>query len=236
MNSSLLEIKDLTYKKNLRTILTNVNLNIGHGKIVALLGENGAGKTTLIRLISGIAKNYKGEISINGKSNEVWRKSQVSVTDALNGFNDSTKIAEIEYFYQKIYSDFNDQQFKELREFMKLNNDMKLRQLSKGMREKLEIALTLSRKVPLYLLDEPFSGIDPMARKRIINSILLWKDPEATMIISDHFVNEINTILDEVIVIKDNTIASHIGADDIRAKGLSIEQYYESMYEDGGAE
>ncbi|WP_297820494.1 ABC transporter ATP-binding protein [uncultured Lactobacillus sp.] len=236
MNNSLLEIKNLTYKKNLRTILNDINLNVGYGKIVALLGENGAGKTTLIRIISGIAKNYRGNVAVNGQQDEEARKSQVSITDALKGFNESTKIDEIEFFYEKIYPDFDDHQFKELREFMKLSGDMKLRQLSKGMREKLEIALTLSRKVPLYLLDEPFSGIDPLARKRIINSILLWKDPKATMIISDHFVNEITTILDEVIVVKDKTIASHIAADDIRANGQSIEQYYESMYEDGGAE
>lgn len=236
MNNSLLEVQDLNYKKNLQTILQDVNLTVNSGKIVALLGENGAGKTTLIRIISGIAKNYKGTVAVNGMQKEVERKSQVSVTDALKGFSDSTKIDEIESFYEKIYSDFDNDQFKELREFMKLNGQMKLRQLSKGMREKLEIALTLSRKVPLYLLDEPFSGIDPMARKRIINSILLWKDPEATMIISDHFVNEISTILDEVIIIKDKTIASYIAADDIRAKGQSIEEYYESLYEDGGAE
>lgn len=236
MNNSLLEVQDLNYKKNLQTILQDVNLTVNSGKIVALLGENGAGKTTLIRIISGIAKNYKGTVAVNGMQKEVERKSQVSVTDALKGFSDSTKIDEIESFYEKIYSDFDNDQFKELREFMKLNGEMKLRQLSKGMREKLEIALTLSRKVPLYLLDEPFSGIDPMARKRIINSILLWKDPEATMIISDHFVNEISTILDEVIIIKDKTIASYIAADDIRTKGQSIEEYYESLYEDGGAE
>ena len=119
---------------------------------------------------------------------------------------------------------------------MKLNNEMKLGQLSRGMREKLEIAVTLSREAKLYLLDEPFSGIDPMARKRIINSILLWKSPDSTIVISDHFVNEITTILDEVVIVKDKKIASHLSADDIRAKGHSIEEYYESLYADEGAE
>ena len=158
------------------------------------------------------------------------------MTDNLKGLSDSTKIEEVEEFYQKLFSDFDSSKFEQLRSFMKLSNDMKLGQLSRGMREKLEIAVTLSREAKLYLLDEPFSGIDPMARKRIINSILLWKNPDSTIIISDHFVNEITTILDEVVIVKDKKIASHLSADDIRAHGKSIEEYYESLYADEGAE
>lgn len=232
----LLNVKDLNYKKNHRTILENVSLQVETGKIIALLGENGAGKTTLMRIISGIAKNYKGVVEVDGNQDEVKRKAVVAMTDALNGFGDSTTIGEVNQFYQRLYLDYDPEEFKKLRDFMKLNEDMKLGQLSRGMREKLEIALTLSRKAKLFLLDEPFAGIDPMARKRIINSILLWKDEEATIIISDHFVNEIATLLDEIIVIKDKTVVSHVSADDIRAKGQSVEQYYESLYEDEGAE
>ncbi|MBP2057065.1 ABC-2 type transport system ATP-binding protein [Lactobacillus colini] len=230
--SDLLEIKDLTYRKNLRVILDNVNLNIESGKIIALLGENGAGKTTLMRIITGIAKHYKGSVAVAGKEKEAERKSALSMTDSLKGFSDSVTIGWVRDFYNKIYSDFDKEQFEELLKFMKLNYDMKLGQISRGMREKLVIALTLSRKVKLYLLDEPFSGIDPMSRKRIINSILLWKDEDSTLIISDHFVNEISSILDEVIIVKDKTIASHISADEIREQGKSIEQYYEDFYQD----
>lgn len=234
--TELLTIKDLTYRKNHHLILNKVNLHVKKGKIIALLGENGAGKTTLMRLIVGIAKNYQGEIKVNGQSKEVARKAQVSMTDALQGFGDNTKLQEIKEFYQSLFSDFDVAQFTELRNFMKLNDEMKLGELSRGMREKLEIALTLARRAPLYLLDEPFAGIDPLARKRIINSILLWKDPEATLIISDHFVNEIATILDEVVVVKDQTAVSHVSADDIRSHGQSIEEYYENLYAEEGAE
>ena len=230
--NKLLEVKELTYRKNLKTILDNVNLDVDSGKIIALLGENGAGKTTLMRVIVGIAKHYQGEVLLNGDGSEAYRKANIAMTDNLKGLSDSTKIGEVEEFYQKLFSDFDEQ----LRSFMKLSNDMKLGQLSRGMREKLEIAVTLSREAKLYLLDEPFSGIDPMARKRIINSILLWKNPDSTIIISDHFVNEITTILDEVVIVKDKKIASHLSADDIRAHGKSIEEYYESLYADEGAE
>src|SRR5699024_605266 len=234
--NKLLEVKELTYRKNLKNILDNVNLDVDSGKIIALLGENGAGKTTLMRVIVGIAKHYQGEVLLNGDGSEVYRKANIAMTDNLKGLSDSTKIGEVEEFYQKLFSDFDSSKFEQLRSFMKLSNDMKLGQLSRGMREKLEIAVTLSRETKLYLLDEPFSGIDPMARKRIINSILLWKNPDSTIIISDHFVNEITTILDEVVIVKDKKIASHLSADDIRAHGKSIEEYYESLYADEGAE
>ena len=202
------------------------------GKIIALLGENGAGKTTLMRIIAGVAKNYKGTISLEGATKEADRKARLSFTDGLTGFSDSTKIKDIVNFYINIFEDFDADQFDQLREFMKLDLDMKLSQLSRGMREKLIIALTFSRKVDLYLLDEPFGGIDAMARKKIINSIILWKAEDATILISDHFVNEIATLLDEVVVIKDRTIFAHESAEEIRSNHESIEEYYEGLYED----
>lgn len=230
--SNLLTVKDLTYKKNQKVILQDVNLTLTTGKIIALLGENGAGKTTLMRIIAGVAKNYRGEIELAGFTKEAERKAKLAFTDNLSGFSDSTKISEIAQFYQIIFADFDINQFEQLREFMKLSLDMKLSQLSRGMREKLVIALTFSRKVDLYLLDEPFGGIDAMSRKKIINSIILWKDPDATILISDHFVNEIAALLDEVVIIKDNIVLEHEAADKIRSKNKSIEEYYEGLYEE----
>ena len=230
--NNLLSVKDLSYKKNQKQILHDVNLNLEKGKIIALLGENGPGKTTLMRIIAGVAKNYKGTISLEGATKEADRKARLSFTDGLTGFSDSTKIKDIVNFYINIFEDFDADQFDQLREFMKLDLDMKLSQLSRGMREKLIIALTFSRKVDLYLLDEPFGGIDAMARKKIINSIILWKAEDATILISDHFVNEIATLLDEVVVIKDRTIFAHESAEEIRSNHESIEEYYEGLYED----
>ncbi|TSO26357.1 ABC transporter ATP-binding protein [Lactobacillus sp. LL6] len=228
----LLTIKNLTYKKNQRVILHDVDLSLSSGKIIALLGENGAGKTTLMRIIAGVAKNYKGTVDLAGSTNEAERKAKLSFTDGLTGFSDSTKISEIVKFYQNIFNDFDTNEFEQLREFMKLSLDMKLSQLSRGMREKLIIALTFARKADLYLLDEPFGGIDAMARKKIINSIILWKDPKATILISDHFVNEIATLLDEVVIVKNKTILEHKSADEIRSHHKSIEEYYEGLYEE----
>ncbi|ALJ23948.1 ABC transporter ATP-binding protein [Lactobacillus gallinarum] len=230
--NDLLTVKDLTYRKNQKTILKDANLNLSSGKIVALLGKNGAGKTTLMRIIAGVAKNYKGEVNLEGTTKETTRKAKLSFTDGLTGFSDSTKIKDVVKFYATIFQDFDENEFDELRKFMKLDNDMKLSQLSRGMREKLIIALTFARKADLYLLDEPFGGIDAMARKKIINSIILWKDEKATILISDHFVNEISSLLDEVVIVKDHIILEHKSADDIRQNHETIEEYYESFYVD----
>ena len=230
--SDLLQVKDLSYKKNQKMILKDVNLNLSSGKIVALLGENGAGKTTLMRIIAGVAKNYRGEVNLEGSTKEAERKAKLSFTDGLTGFSDSTKIKDVVKFYAIIFQDFDENEFTELRKFMKLDPEMKLSQLSRGMREKLIIALTFARKADLYLLDEPFGGIDAMARKKIINSIILWKEEKATILISDHFVNEISSLLDEVVVVKDHTFLEHKSADNNRQYHKSIVEYYESVYAD----
>ncbi len=228
---NVLEIKNLNYKKNQRTILSEINLSLKPGKIIALLGENGAGKTTLMRVIAGVAKNYRGLVNVSGEAKDFKRKAHLSFTESLNGFSGSLKIDQVINLYEHLYDDFDREQFEQLFKFMRLSKNQRLSQLSKGMREKLVIALTFSRKVDLYLLDEPFSGIDSMARKQIINSLIRWKDEKATVLISDHFVNEITAILDEVVVIKNKTILTHQSAEAIREKNESIEDFYESLYQ-----
>ncbi|MBC6360944.1 ABC transporter ATP-binding protein [Lactobacillus apis] len=231
--SNLLEIENLTYRKNLKVILKDINLNLKHGKIVALLGENGAGKTTLMRIIAGINKNFRGMVAIDGVQSVADRKRVISFSDSLSGFKESTKVAKIINFYEYLYDDFDKDKFKQLQKFMRLNENLRLSEMSKGMREKLIIALTFSRQAELYLLDEPFSGIDAMARKKIISSIILWKADEATILISDHFVNEIASMLDEVVVVKDKTIYCHKSTEEIRESNQSIEEFYENIYGEG---
>ena len=124
--NDLLAIKDVSYKKNQKQVLQDVNLNLAPGKIVALLGENGAGKTTLMRIIAGVAKNYKGEINLEGATKEAERKAKLSFTDGLTGFSDSTKIKEVVKFYATIFQDFDENEFDELRKFMKLDPEMQI--------------------------------------------------------------------------------------------------------------
>ncbi|GAW98119.1 ATP-binding cassette domain-containing protein [Secundilactobacillus mixtipabuli] len=229
--TTTLKIENLTYRRNLKKILTDVSLTLSGDKIVGLLGENGAGKTTLMRLIAGVAKNAKGMVSVNEETALPTRKRLISFSNPLGGLSASLKITEVKSFCQRVYPDFDEQKYDQMSSFLNLDESQRLSALSKGTREKLVISLTLARQASVYLLDEPFSGIDSMSRKKIINSIIQWKPADSLMIISDHYVSEIAPILDEIVVIKDNTVAVHKAADAIREEsGQSIEDYYESLY------
>lgn len=231
--SEILKIENLNYSHRLKKILQDVNLTLQSGKIVGLLGENGAGKTTLMRVITGVA-HATGDITVAGETEVAARKSHVSYMDHLGAFSLGTHLDRIVKFYQTVYADFDIERFNELAEFLNIDTSLKLSALSKGNKEKFVIALTLSRQVELYLLDEPFDGIDSMSRKDIINSIIKWKPETATIVISDHYVSEISSLLDEIVVIKDETVNCHLDADNIREdKGMDIEDFYESLYERG---
>jgi len=230
--TDLVKIKNLNYKKNSKTILKNVTLNLNSGKIVGLLGENGAGKTTLMRLIVGINSLPEGVITVGGAVKKAAIKQNVSMTDQLAGFGKNVKIGDIVRFYENVYPDFSEPKYMEISEFLGLEEGKRLSSLSTGTRGKLVIALTLARETKLYLLDEPLSGIDSMSRKKIISSIIRWKSDDSTIIISDHYVTEVASLLDDVVIIKDQTIYQVSSVEEIQEKyHLGIEDYYEQFYE-----
>lgn len=230
--SNLLKIENLNYKKNNKAILKDVNLQLDGGKIVGLLGENGAGKTTLMRLIAGVNSLPEGVITVNGATKKCDIKLNVSLSDQLGGFGRNIKIGDVVRFYQNVYPDFSEPKYIDIAQFLELNESKRLSALSTGTKGKLIIALALARKTKLYLLDEPLSGIDSMSRKKIISSIIRWKDDDSTIIISDHYVTEIASLLDDVIIIKDQTIYQVSSVEAIQEKyHLGVEEYYEQVYE-----
>ncbi|MCI1285538.1 MAG: ABC transporter ATP-binding protein [Pediococcus pentosaceus] len=232
--TELLKINNLTYKKNYKTILDNINLSIVSGKIIGLLGENGAGKTTLMRLIAGVNSIKEGVITVGGKTKKVNIKKNVSLSDELGGFNRNTKIDEIVSFYQNVYPDFSMEKYQEIAQYLELDESKRLSSLSTGTLGKLVIALALARDTKLYLLDEPMSGIDSMSRKKIISSIIRWKSDDSTIIISDHYVTEIASLLDDIVIIKDKTVYEMRSVESIQEKyHLGVEEYYEKVYEGG---
>ena len=235
----VLAINDLNYKKNNKLILKNINLQLDNGKIVGLLGANGAGKTTLMRLISGVKAKNSGQIVVAGIDGKAARKSCVSMTYPLDGFRKgigekNTKVKDVVKFYIDIYPDFSLEKYQAMAKYLEISCDEKLANLSTGTSEKLVIALALARQVPLYLLDEPLNGVDIMARKKIIKSIIQWKGDDSTIIISSHYVKEISSLLDDVVILKDQTIYQMCSVEDIKTRyHLGIEEYYEKVYEGG---
>lgn len=232
MAEKILELKNLSYKTGGKQILQGLDLQIDSNQIVGLLGANGAGKTTLMRIITGVAKNYKGTVNVLGQENETFRKENISYNAQLvPDFSLGTKGSEVLRFYTSVYPDFNSDKFLTISEYLDVKLDNKLGKMSKGEIARLSMALVFSRTVPLYLLDEPFEGIDSMTRKRITDTIIKWKEPDATVIFSDHYLNDISNLLDDIVIIKDSEIIEHLPAEQIRSQyGQTIEEFYESKY------
>lgn len=230
-----LQIEHLSYRENRKLLLDDINLALAPGQIVGLLGANCAGKTTLMNLIVGLLPATKGKISIDGQTEDYKRKAAVSFSGQLEGIAERRTLAQIAKWFSRLYPDFDPETWQPLMAFMQLDESARLSSLSKGQREKAVIAFTLSRRTQLYLLDEPFSGIDSMARKAVIQSITKWLPERATLIISDHHIGDVATLLDRIVIIKDQRIIADEQADAIREQsGLSIEDYFEQRYLEAG--
>ena len=195
---NVLEIKNLTkcYKKN-NPVLDNMNLEIPAGKIIGLLGPNGCGKSTLIKLICGLLQPNSGEILVD--SNPVGEKSKavVSYLPERTYFNSQMKVLELLDFFEDFYSDFDRERALKLLSDLKINPESKLKTLSKGTKEKVQLILVMSRNAKLYLLDEPIAGVDPAAREYILSTIVSNYNPEASIIITTHLITDVEQVLDD---------------------------------------
>lgn len=214
----LLEIKNLSKSYGDTTILKDINLEIESGKIIGLLGRNGAGKTTLIKLINGLLTATSGEIIVAGHPVGVKSKSLISYLPERTYLNKNMTVRETIQFFADFYQDFSTKKATKLLHDLNLDEAAKLSKLSKGMLEKVQLALVMSRKAKLYILDEPLGGVDPATRDYILDTILQNFDDGASMIISTHLISDIERILDEVIFIDAGEIKLVGSAEDLRAK------------------
>ncbi|HHX59707.1 MAG TPA: ABC transporter ATP-binding protein [Epulopiscium sp.] len=229
---NILEIKELTkkYKKN-KSILTNLDLEIKKGKIVGLLGPNGSGKTTLIKSIVGLVKPDSGEILIDGHHPGIYTKSIVSYLPDLDYLPKWMKIKDAIEFFEDFYQDFDKGKSKRLLKLMKLEENQKIRECSKGMNEKLQLALVLSRNAQLYILDEPIAGVDPVAREKILDAIVEFYSEDSAMIITTQLVTDMERVFDDVIFIKEGNIILYQEAEQLRIeKNQSIDELYREVF------
>lgn len=214
----LLECKDLCKSFDNRVILDNVNIKIERGKIVGLLGKNGQGKTTLIKLINDLLTPTSGEVLINGKKPSIESKRIISYLPERTYFDKSMKVSDIIKYFKEFYDNFNEEKALKLLDDLELDKNLCLAKMSKGMQEKVELILVMSREADLYILDEPLGGVDPATRDYILDTILSNFKDGASVIISTHLIADIERILDEVIFIDKGKIILTGDADTIRKK------------------
>lgn len=226
----MLEIRNLTKRYGRKLVLNDLNYKFKNNRIIGLLGANGEGKTTLLKIISGFLQSYRGEVLIDGEKLSFEHKGLISflpespVLDSLKSINNAIN------YYDDMF-EFDEKKAVDMLDFFSLNRKMKFSELSKGMKEKVAISLCLSRKAKIYLLDEPIGGVDPSARSIILENIIKNHSENSTLVISTHIINEVETILDEALFLKDNTIVASGESDYLRAKyQMSINELFKKIY------
>jgi ABC-2 type transport system ATP-binding protein len=227
----LLEIKKLNKSFDKKEILKDINISITGGKIIGLLGKNGAGKTTLIKLINDLLTPTSGEILVNGKKVGVESKKVISYLPERTYLNKNMTVLEIINFFKDFYDDFDEKKAKELLKDLDLDVNEHLSKMSKGMQEKVQLVLVMSRSADLYILDEPLGGVDPATRDYILDTILSNFNEKASVIISTHLISDIERILDEVIFIDKGKVILQSDADKLRNKEkASIDEIFRRQF------
>lgn len=230
-NRPILECRNLfkTYANS--EALKGVNLTINRGRIVGLLGPNGSGKSTLIKLANGLLTPSSGEILINGLKPGIETKKIVSYLPERTYLNDWMKVSDIINFFKDFYDNFNPEKAYSMLEKLNINPNDKLKTMSKGTKEKVQLILVMSREADLYLLDEPIAGVDPAARDYILNTIITNYNENATIIISTHLISDIERILDDVVFISYGNIFLTKTVDEIREnEGKSVDTLFREVF------
>ena len=229
--SAILECKSLTKNFNNVTALSEVNLTLERGKIIGLLGPNGSGKTTLIKLINGLLVPSGGTLKIAGMEPGVESKKLVSYLPEKTYLPDWMKVSDTIDFFKDFYDNFDEKKAYEMLERLHLDPSKRMKSLSKGTKEKVQLILVMSRRADLYCLDEPIGGVDPAARDYILNTIISNYSENATVIISTHLIADIENVLDEVIFIKEGHLTLQASVDDIRTKEKkSIDSLFREVF------
>lgn len=227
----ILECRNLVKNFSDKEALRGINLTIERGKIIGLLGPNGSGKSTLIKLANGLLTPSSGDILIGGNKPGIETKKIVSYLPERTYLNDWMKVSDIIEFFQDFYENFNPKKAYGMLEKLNINPNDKLKTMSKGTKEKVQLILVMSREADLYLLDEPIAGVDPAARDYILNTIITNYNENATIIISTHLISDIERILDDVIFISYGNILLTKSVDEIREQeGKSVDALFREVF------
>ncbi|MDE7063829.1 MAG: ABC transporter ATP-binding protein [Lachnospiraceae bacterium] len=229
--SGLLECRGVTKRFGSRLALDHVDLTIEGGHIVGLLGPNGSGKTTLIKLLNGLLVPNEGEILVQGGPVGVESKKVISYLPDNTYLNHNKRVRDILDYFEDWYADFDVIRAYDMLAKLGINPNDKLKTMSKGTKEKVQLILVMSRRAKLYVLDEPIAGVDPAARDYIMNTILSNYDPEASILIATHLIADVEQILDEVIFLQNGQIRIASSVEDIRMnQGKSVDTLFREVF------
>ena len=227
----LVKCNNLCKEFDNKQVLNNINLSLPKGKIIGLLGKNGMGKTTLIKLMNDLLTPTSGEVLINGEKPSVNSKKIISYLPERTYLDKGMKVSQILTLFEDFYENFNKEKAIKLLKDLDLDINSRVNKMSKGMQEKLQLILVMSRDAELYILDEPLGGVDPATRDYILDTILSNFSEGASVIISTHLISDIERILDEVIFIDKGNIVLTSSADELRAKeNLSIDEIFRRCF------
>ena len=230
--SELIEITGLTktYDKN-KVAINNLSLTVPRGKIIGLLGPNGSGKTTLIKMMNGLLTPTGGKILINGQEPGVETKARISYLPDRNYLGNGQKIGDVLDYFADFYPDFSKEKAFAMLESLDIDANTRLKALSKGNKEKVQLILVMSREADLYILDEPIAGVDPAARDYILRTIINNYSPRASVLLSTHLIGDIESVLDEVIFLRYGQLILYTSVDNIRQQhGKSVDAYFREVF------
>lgn len=229
--NTVLECKNLRKQYGKKIALKNIDLQIPAGSIVGLLGPNGSGKTTLLKLAAGLLTPSSGEIQACGFKPGVESKALVAYQPDKVYLNDWMNVEQLIKMMVDFYPNFNKDKAYDMLKRLNIEPDQKLKTMSKGTKEKVQLILTMSREVNLYILDEPIGGVDPAARDYILNTIINNYKEDATVIISTHLINDVESVLNHIIFLKEGTVVRQGDVDDIRQEtGMSIDALFREEF------
>ncbi len=227
----MIEIQGVSKSYQGKPALKNVTMKLEQGKIVGLLGPNGSGKTTLLRILVSELRADSGRVSIDGAELSPALKADISGLTTSDFMPEGMTIQEAADTYASFFKDFDVELFQQLLEELKISSDMKISSLSKGMKSQFALAMAISRKAKLIVLDEPLDGVDPVAREEILRLIASGFSQESTLLVTSHLINELERLLDEVYFIQDGEIRYVGDVETIRAeKQMSLDELYREVY------
>ena len=227
----LLECINLCKNYGDKKVLKDINLKITRGKIVGLLGKNGTGKSTLIKIINDLLRPTSGNVLVNGSDIGIDSKKIISYLPERTYLDKSMTVDSVIKYFEDFYDNFDSKKARKLLKDLDLDINQKLSKMSKGMQEKVQLVLVMSRKADLYILDEPLGGVDPATRDYILDTILTNFNEDASVIISTHLISDVERILDEVIFIDKGKIILHEDSDSLRKKeNASIDEVFRRMF------